>query len=136
RVQDTRNGETTIGITELGAEQDLLGLVSRIGTRLRASLGTEQPNQQQELGIRASVPSNSEAARLYAEGLSRLRAFELVAARDILRRAAEADAKHALAHASLAVAWSALGYEHKAMDEARRALDLATSLAREDRLSV
>src|SRR5262249_53015611 len=46
------------------------------------------------------------------------------------------DPKHALSHSALAQAWSALGYETKALNEVTLALDLSSDLPREQRLSI
>jgi eukaryotic-like serine/threonine-protein kinase len=60
------------------------------------------------------LPANAEAARLYVEGLEKLRVFEALAARDLLQQAVVADPNHALAHSALSAAWSTLGYDAKA----------------------
>ncbi len=46
------------------------------------------------VSVRASLPSNREAARLYSEGLARLRVFDALEARDLLQRAIAADPKY------------------------------------------
>src|SRR5262249_45611915 len=68
--------------------------------------------------------------------LAKLRVFDAPGARDLLEKAVAEDPSHALAHSALSVAWSRLGYEERAQDEAKRAFDLATSLSREERLTV
>ena len=45
---------------------------------------------------------------------------DAVGARDLLIKAVSADPSNAMAHAALAAAWSALGYDTKARDEAKR----------------
>jgi tetratricopeptide (TPR) repeat protein len=67
---------------------------------------------------------------------SGLRAFDTLAARDLLRNAVAAAPGHALSHAALAAANSLLGYDVEARDEARKALDLSAGLAPEERLSI
>ena len=74
--------------------------------------------------------------RNYSEGLERLRAFDTLAARDLLRNAVTAAPGHALSHAALAAASSLLGYDSEAREEARKALDLSAGLGREERLSI
>jgi eukaryotic-like serine/threonine-protein kinase len=135
RVQDTAAGELVASVTQTGTEAELLDFVSRGGTRLRESLGVAGPTSQ-AVAVRASFPSNAQAARLYSEGLARLRAFDALAARDLLRRAVTADPSFPLAHAALAEAWSALGYDADAGREAKAALDLSAGLTREERLAV
>src|SRR5262249_36271666 len=77
-----------------------------------------------------------ESTRLYSEGLAKLRGFEPQAARELLERAVAADPQSPLAHSALAAAWSALGYGERAAGEAKKALDLAADLPREQRLEV
>ncbi|HEX5855442.1 MAG TPA: tetratricopeptide repeat protein, partial [Thermoanaerobaculia bacterium] len=136
RVQDAASGETLASLAETGTEASFLDLVSRTGARLREKLGAGELSAAEAGGARASLPSNPEAARLYAEGLARLRVFDAIGARDLLEKAVAADPGYPLAHAALAGAWSALGYDGKARDEARKAFDLSGNLSRADRLAV
>jgi tetratricopeptide (TPR) repeat protein len=86
--------------------------------------------------LRATLPANVEAARAYAEGLNSLRLQNASAARDQLARAIALEGTHALSHVAQARAWSALGYDDRAQEEARRALELAAGLPREQQLFV
>ncbi|HEV2843738.1 MAG TPA: tetratricopeptide repeat protein [Thermoanaerobaculia bacterium] len=133
-LQDTAKGETTARVTETGSEQQLFDLVSRVGKRLRRELGTDSEADTGE--VRAALPSTPEAARLYAEGIERLRLFDPVGARDRLAQAVAAEPDNALCHSALAAAWGALGYDGKARDEAKAAFDLAGNLPREERLLI
>jgi eukaryotic-like serine/threonine-protein kinase len=134
RLQDAAAGETTATLSETGSEAELFPLVSRAGRRLRREMGDEDPSESE--AARSALPSNPEASRLYAEGISRLRQFDPVGARDLLARAVAAEPGNALAHSGLATAWAALGYDGKAREEAKTALDLAGNLPREERLLI
>ena len=136
RLQDTVAGETIADVAVVGSESDLFDLVSQAGARLREKLGVEAVSPVEAVSVRASLPSNREAARLYAEGLARLRVFDALEARDLLQQAVAADPKYPLAHSALAEAWSRLGYEKKAQQEARQGYELAADLSREERLAV
>ncbi len=136
RLQDTLAGETIAAVTETGTEAGLLDLVARAGSRLRERLGTGEVSATDAAGVRASLPANLEAARFYSQGLTKLRLFDALAARDLLLKAVAADPEYPLAHAALAAAWSALGYDGKAGDSAKKAFDLGANLSREERLSV
>ena len=136
RVQDAASGETLASVAETGTEASFLDLVSRAGSRLRERLGVGELSAAQAGGARAALSSSTEATRLYAEGLARLRVFDALGARDLLEKAVAADPKYPLAHASLAAAWSTLGYDGKAREQAREAFDLSGNLLREDRLAV
>jgi DNA-binding winged helix-turn-helix (wHTH) protein/tetratricopeptide (TPR) repeat protein len=136
RLQDTVAGETIADVAVVGSEADLFDMVAQAGSRLREKLGVGAVSPVEAVSIRASSPSNRDAARLYSEGLARLRVFDALEARDLLQQAIAADAKYSLAHSALAEAWSRLGYDKKAQPEARQAYELAANLSREDRLVV
>ena len=136
QLQDARAGETVAVISEDGTEADLAELVSRSGSRLREALktGTASPNDANQ--VRSALPRNPDAARFYAEGLSKLRMFDALAARELLLKAVAAEPDHALSHAALSASLSALGYDLKAQEEAKKAFDLSSNLQREHQLSV
>src|SRR3984893_11993393 len=73
RLQDAVAGETLASISEKGSETQLDELANKAGTELRAKLGVAGLSEAQSAAVKASVPSNPEAARLYVEGLTRLR---------------------------------------------------------------
>jgi len=136
RLQDTAAGETVAIISESGTEADLFQLVSRAGARLREKVAVPEVSGDQAAGVQASLPSNTEAARLYAEGLEKLRQFDAIAARDLLEKAIHSDSGYALAHSALAEVWSQLGYEARAKAEARKSFELSDKLPHKDRLFI
>src|SRR6185369_5644490 len=117
RLQDTGAGETIALLSETGTQSELLDLVSRTGAELREKLGLGLVSAAEEPNVRASLPTKPVAARLYSEGLAKLRVFEAQQARDLLERAVTEDPNHAPSHAALASAWSALGYDAKAREQ-------------------
>jgi DNA-binding winged helix-turn-helix (wHTH) protein/TolB-like protein/Flp pilus assembly protein TadD len=135
-LQDTVAGETIADVAVVGGEADLFDMVTQAGSQLREKLGVEAVSPVEAVSVRGSLPSNRDAARLYAEGLARLRVFDALDARNLLQRAIAADPKYSLAHSALAEAWSRLGYDKKARQEAQQAYDLSTNLSREDKLVV
>jgi serine/threonine protein kinase/tetratricopeptide (TPR) repeat protein len=135
-IQETSSGETLANVSETGGKDQLLDVVSRAGSKLRDSLGAPVMTPEQATQTRAAQPSSSAAARLYAEGLDKLRAFDSVAARDLLEKAAAADPSNAHIQVARAVAWGQLGYDEKARAAAKLALDLSTKLSREEHLSI
>lgn len=132
RLQDSREGETLSLVSEMGAVSELLDLVARAGMRLRDKLGVQAP----ETSVRASQPASPQVARLYAEGLIRLRQFDALGARAIFEQAIKVDPAFPLAHSALATTWSQLGYDSRAKDAAARAFELSANLPRADRLLV
>ncbi|MGC1489908.1 MAG: tetratricopeptide repeat protein, partial [Candidatus Acidiferrum sp.] len=136
QVQDTRTGETIAAITEDGTEVDLPQLVSAGGDNLRRTLGVGTLSASAAREARAAIPANTAAERLYAEGLADLQRFDTLSARAAFEKAIAADPNHALSHSALAETLSRLGYDSLAQAEAKTALDLASSLSREDKLSI
>ena len=132
RLQDSREGETLSLVSEMGRVAELLEVVARAGVRLRDKLGVQAP----ETSVRASQPGSPEAARLYAEGLIRLRQFDALGARSLFEQAIKADPRFPLAHSALANTWSQLGYDSRAKEAAARAFELSATLPRADRLLV
>ena len=136
RLQDTALGETIAEEAFTGDEEDLFDVASRAGTRLRARLGLTPASTEAINAARAVLPSNEQAARLYAEGRAKFWDFDFLAARDLLVKAVAADPGNAAAHSALAEAWSALGYGATAQEQAKQALDLSSKLSREEQLSI
>jgi tetratricopeptide (TPR) repeat protein len=136
RLQDARTGETLGSFSATGTESQLFDLVSRAGLQLREKLGAGQLSDADAASLRAALPTEPEASRLYAEGLTKLRVFDALAASDLLQKAVAANPKYALAHQALSSAWSALGYDAQARTEAKQAFDLSANLPREQRLVI
>jgi eukaryotic-like serine/threonine-protein kinase len=136
RMQDALAGETLATVSEKGKESEIDTLVGKAGAKLRAKLGIAALSDEQSAVVRTSLPSNPEAARLYAEGLQKLRLFDALAARDLLEKSVALDPGHAPAHSALAQAWATLGYDDKARVQAKRALELSPSFSREERLLI
>ncbi len=136
RLQETKAGEILASVSEKGNASEIDELVSKAGAELRAKLGVSPLSDAESASVRAALPSVPEAARLYSEGLKKLRLFDALEARSLLERASALDPNHAPTHSALAEALSALGYDEKAKQEAKRALDLASSFPREERLLI
>ena len=136
RLQDTVAGETLATVSEKGSESEIDSMVTKAGAELRAKLGVSALSDAQSASVRASLPSNPEAARLYSEGLRKLRLFDALAARNSLEKATALDPDHAPTHSALAEALWTLGYEAKAKEQAKRALELSPRFSREERLLI
>jgi DNA-binding winged helix-turn-helix (wHTH) protein/tetratricopeptide (TPR) repeat protein len=136
RLQDTGDGETVGSIAETGNQANLFELVSSAGSAMRAKLGAGEVGASEEAKARATLPTDPQAARYYAEGLDKLRTFEAQAARDLLEKAVAADPQNAATHSALADAWSALGFDASAQEQAKQALDLSSGLSRDEELSI
>jgi tetratricopeptide (TPR) repeat protein/TolB-like protein/tRNA A-37 threonylcarbamoyl transferase component Bud32 len=135
RLQDAREGRTVAQVSETSKAADLFSLLSRVGGRLRERVGgSASPEMLASAPV--SRPASPEAIRLYAEGLTRLRRYNALGARELLEQAIEADPQYPLAYSALARTWSSLGYDNRARDAAARAFELAGDLPRMDRLQV
>jgi serine/threonine protein kinase/tetratricopeptide (TPR) repeat protein len=136
RLQDEVSGQTIASLSEAGRETALVDLASRVGAELRTSLGVVPISPADLANARASMPSNLVASRYFSEGLSKLRVYDALGARDSLQKAAAADPNFALVHSALSEDWVALGYDEKAKEESKRALNLSSNLSRENRLLI
>ena len=136
RLQDAVAGVTIAAVSEKGNESEIDDLVARAGAELRGKLGIGGLSQEQSAAVKASLPATPEAARLYSEGLQRLRLFDALAARNLLEKSAALEPDYAPTHSALAEALSILGYDAKATEQAKRALDLSAKFSPEDRLLI
>jgi eukaryotic-like serine/threonine-protein kinase len=136
RLQDAVAGETLASVSVKGREDQIDDLVSRAGADLRQKLGAGVISATDAAAVKASLPSNPEAARLYSQGLAKLHARDTLAARDLLQESLALEPEFALAHSALATAWSTLGYDGKAAAEAKTAFDLSGGLGREDKFAI
>jgi len=133
-LQDTHLAETLATVSKRGSERQLDDLVTRTGSDLRGKLGMGEITPRDAASLRASLPLNPESARLYSEGLSKMRVFDAKAARELLGKAATIDLQSALIRSALADAWSAQGYDERAKEESKKAVDLSAGLSREEHL--
>lgn len=137
RLLDARSGETLFATSETGTGENLFSLVSQAGENLRGRLGVRKVTQAEVAEVSLVLPSGSEAARFYSEGLTKLRVLNALEARGSLAKAVAAEPKFALAHSALATAWAQLGYDQNAVKEAKESFDLSSSsLPRAERLLV
>ncbi|MBV9622685.1 MAG: winged helix-turn-helix domain-containing protein [Acidobacteria bacterium] len=136
RLQDTNTGETVDALSTTSTEANLLDLVARAGQQLRAKLDIEAVSTKEAAEIAVTLPSNHDAARLYSQGLEKLRVFNALVARDLLQQSIAIEPSYALSHSALASAWADLGYDKLARGEAKKAYELSSNLGRADRLLV
>jgi tetratricopeptide (TPR) repeat protein len=133
RVQDVDAGETTILKPVTGKRSDLVTIAVDAAAEIRIRFGLDVVADS---AASEAFPSDPEAARLYAEGVVRLRTFDPAGARDLLERAAAAEPDSPLIWMELANAWSQLGYGTNAIEAAERSKELSEGLGREFRLRI
>ena len=134
RIEDAATGEIADAVSKSGKESQVAELAAAAGAALRRDLGAGELSPDEAAAVKAALPSNTEAARFYSQGLDNLRKFDNVAARDALEKAVAADASFAFGHAALAIAWNRLGYAEKAKQETKKAVELSGGLSLEERL--
>jgi eukaryotic-like serine/threonine-protein kinase len=136
RVQDTAKGETVATLSASQPDAKLLDLVKDLGAQLREKCGAGAITGEEVAAVRAAQPATADAARLYAEGVAKLRAFDNLGARQLLEQAVATEPNNALAHLALARAWSELGYDARAEAEAKHAYELSRNFSRKESLLI
>ena len=136
RVQDTAKGETVATLSASEPDAKLLDLVKELGAQLREKCGAGTITGEEAAAVRAAHPETVDAARLYAEGIAKLRTFDNLGARELLAQAVQAEPANALAHLALARALAELGYDAKAEEEAKKAYDLSRNFSRKESLLI
>jgi len=124
-LQDTKNGEILASEKLRGTEDGLFDLASEAGRSIREHLGITPA--EENLHLEASLPTTATGSRLYAEGLEALRSYEPQKAASLLEQAAAMDPEAPLVQEALAAAWSALGYDTRAVTAAEKAWQIAQS---------
>jgi len=135
-VQDASTGSARTEISETGRLNDLFDLVHQSSFALRSALFAGKLQMANDPQSLAGLSSNTEAIRLYTEGLAELHIFDMQSARSFFERAIEADAGFALAHVALSTTWSELGYVERAKQEAAEAFHLSSNLPRPQKLAI
>jgi tetratricopeptide (TPR) repeat protein len=133
RVQGVDIDDMVILQPVTGTPNDLGEIVVGAAAEIRRRFGL---NVSAESVAGGAFPGDPEAARLYSEGVVKLRSFDASDARDLLERAAAAAPDSPLIWLELANAWTELGYGVRALEAAERALGLSEGLGRELRLRI
>ena len=133
RLHDAARGATVASFDHQGTQDDLFAMVAALGNEVRGALGIDATGDEDPL---AGLPSDPEAARLYAQALDDLRALQPHSARQALQEALAREPENPLLHAALSSAWDAEGYAQQAASAARRAFELSSILPQEDRLVI
>jgi eukaryotic-like serine/threonine-protein kinase len=136
RLEDASTGDIVTSFSEDGNIGTLAETLKRAGAAMRAKLGVQEPSETASAQAQAALPANPEAARLYTEGLAKLRTFDALGAREPLEQAIALEPNLATAHAALAHAWQMLGYDLNAREQAKKAVDLSGNLSQVDQRSI
>jgi tetratricopeptide (TPR) repeat protein len=128
--------ETITADAITGEQSDLFDIAAQAGNRLRESLDPALSLAPEQEAPRFQGSTNQVALQFYSEGRARSYDFDFEGARDFLKRAVAADPQFALAHSALSDAWSKLGYEAEARNEAKLALKYSRGLPPETALAI
>ena len=135
-LQDAKTGETIASRAMTGSVADLFSLISLAGSSLRQDLNVEPVSSAEAAAARAAAPSNQEAAKLYAEGLTKLRNFDAIGALPLLRQSAAIDPSFPSVHLALADAYASLGEEVSEQSSVEKAYQASSHLSREEQLHI
>jgi serine/threonine protein kinase/tetratricopeptide (TPR) repeat protein len=126
----TSNGEGMGSIQESATQGEINELAARAGRLVRSKLNVTLSTQE-EARLDNSLSANPEALERFAQAREKLRDFDLRGAIKLLDSSVAADPGFLKARVALAGAWSDLGYEAKAQEEAKKALELAAKMSAE-----
>ena len=124
----TADNESMGSIPEEGLASEVNKLTARPGKFIRDRLGITL-SIQEEARLNSSFSTNAEALQNFAAAREKLRQFDLQSAIKLLTKSVEADPKFAQPHVELAGAWSDLGFETRARQEAEKALALSANMS-------
>lgn len=135
-LEDARKQKSLAVSTTTGSGAKLAELAEKAAARLRSELGMSRLTQSEQAEIVTSLPADPRAARLYAEGLAKEHSLDPASARPRLEQAVALEPGFAPSHAALARALLETEDPAGAAKESKRALDLAGTLPKEDRLAL
>jgi tetratricopeptide (TPR) repeat protein/TolB-like protein len=124
----TADGGSLGSVQQSGPSSGVNQLATRAGELIRGKLGIELSTQE-EARLDSSFSTNAEALRNFAAAREKLRNFDLQGAIQLLTKCVAADPHFAQPHVALAEAWSTLGFETRAQEEAKRAVDLSANMS-------
>jgi len=128
-VQDTRTGETVAWTRQTGEPEELIDLATAAARGIQATIGGGGSGPAEA----AAFVSSNGSLRLYSEAMARLRVGDAPAALPLLDRAIGLDPANPLAHDALAWAYVQLGFDARARETAKQALEVSKSLPGEIR---
>ena len=130
-AQDTETGQILARSVVAGRATEVFGLVAQAGQIIRRQLGVEDGVAQHATGLRVANP---DTLKRYGEALRELRGFRLREAGEMLSRVVSSDPDFSPAYEALATVWRSLGYDVKAREVLKHAVEHTTGMQREERL--
>lgn len=136
RLQNAQTGQMIAASQFSGTVLDLPSFIQQMGTKLLGALNLTPRIPDPSATASAPPALNVEAQRYYSQGLDKFRRFDLLGARDVFQRAVMVQPDFPAAHSALAEAWSQLGYDREAAEEAKKAFDQAQNLPVEKKRAI
>jgi eukaryotic-like serine/threonine-protein kinase len=124
------SGESIASFPQFGPRSGINEMATRAGRLIRTELGVTL-TYQEEQRLDSSLSANPDAMAQFAKARDELRRFDFKNGIKSLERSIAADPKFVKARVALAGAWSDLGFESKAQEEAKRALDDSAKMSAE-----
>ncbi len=124
------SGESIASFPLSGPRSAINEMSTRAGKLIRSEMGVPL-TPQEEARLDSSLSANPEAMTQFAKARDELRKFDFKNGIKSLESSIAADPKFVKARVALAGAWSDLGFESKAQEEAKRALDDSGSMSAE-----
>jgi len=136
-VHDLKSDRDITVNTDVGSEKDLLASLEKLAGDLRVKLAANSDVLTELEKHSHHVTTNSiPALRAYDEGLQLARAGNNTQALAKLEEATTQDTGFAMAYSQLAQVYAALGYDDKAEQASRRAVELSENLSAQDQLLI
>ncbi len=140
RIQDTEKPTSAAALVFSGTEKQLPDLAAKAGAGIRARFGGGRisPDEEAKDGVAlgAVQPSDPTVRKIYFQALEKLGSFDPAGAKPLLESVVAQDAGFALGHLELATALLQTGYERRASEETRKAMELSGHLPTSERLAV
>lgn len=133
QLVDARSGKQVANVVDTGAQANLPDLIERCAAPIRARLAPRVRSLEDDGRY---PPMEAAATESYARGMERIRQSDALGARAYLEKAVSDAPSSPLAHSALAAAWSMLGQDAKAQQEAKLAFDAASDLGRLEQLEI
>ncbi len=136
-IHDLKNDREFTLNADVASEQDLLASLEKLADGLREKLAAN-PEVLKELEghVQRVTTKSIPALRAYDEGLQLARAGNNTQALAKFQEATNDDSGFAMAFSNLAETYAALGYDDKAEQASRRAVELSENLPAQDRLLI
>ncbi|HEX3944550.1 MAG TPA: winged helix-turn-helix domain-containing protein [Rhizomicrobium sp.] len=135
-LQDARSGVTVATFSRTGPSGDLPSLVALAGADLRKNLDLKIQSADELRRIANARPPSADVMRHIGFALQALHRYEPARARDELLQAVAGAPDYAPSYVYLAKAWTALGYDQKALAASKQAVAHSAGLPQDMRLKI